>query len=793
MELIERPNMTAVYFMNSKTYEQYKKEYISDSIKNNEKKPTESDMKSWYKTLKSFCQTHIKTKGHTKRIYAYSQNSPAGIGGRLFCGNSLQGIWNVYRGLLMRGISTDIDMANAHPVILKYVCHKHEIPCPELDYYVQHRDKCLSAFPSRSKGKNAYLVATNNDVSNKHVRIERFQLYDKEMKRIQKDLLTLQDYKDLEETIPEYKLTQNYNGSMINRIMCFYENIILQHAITVINSKGLQIAILSFDGCQVYGDHYGDTNLLNDIQNHVNEIMPGLNMTWTYKHHDETMQIPEDFDELQEIGKINGSVANTDMECATIIYEARKDDLFFCNGQYFMKLNNIWSNNIQIIDAYMIVYIQNFNVYKISGEDKKTHVWSNRTPAEKVLKNIYALLVTNPKNNMYEKFHLTTVGRLCFLDGVLDFGMKKFYVWEEVDFEYYSTVQIERNYLDYFNAPDRNIIDKIKTDIFEPLFNVKMDTALIFFSRAFAGHCEDKNFATYMGNRNCGKGVLFDLFKAFGNYLHTFVIDNIMCGRNSHVSQESARMNYWLLPFEFVRVGFSQETDNLNESTNLKLDDKKMRKLQGGRDLQTARNNFDRHDTVFLIDTTLFLAGNHPLGITGDLGQQHLEFSSIVEFKTQEFLDVEHAKIKQMVDDGCSEFEIETEKTIVSKYRLSNENIKNLARSEAYHNAIIYLLFESYSNTKLTVFVEQNSEDDCGNNIIRKLLMDYEITKDHCDLVESKDLKYIGAVKKIKPELETVGVLYTRCKTGAYRDKCCFVGIKKRKREDVECEGDPLF
>ena len=77
--------------------------------------------------------------------------------------------------------------------------------------------------------KNAYLVATNTD------KIQRrsfpvpsaFKKYDKEMKTIQKKLAELPDYRNLQDTILEYKLSKNYNGSVTNRILCYYENIVL--------------------------------------------------------------------------------------------------------------------------------------------------------------------------------------------------------------------------------------------------------------------------------------------------------------------------------------------------------------------------------------------------------------------------------------------------------------------------------------------------------------------------------------------------------------------------------------
>ena len=110
MELIERPNMRAVYYLDSIKFKDFKQDCIDDAVRSKKEKPKDGDIKGWFDILKNYTKTNIKTKGTTKRIYAYSQNTPAGLGGRLFSNGSLQSIWKVYRGPLMNGVGTDIDM-----------------------------------------------------------------------------------------------------------------------------------------------------------------------------------------------------------------------------------------------------------------------------------------------------------------------------------------------------------------------------------------------------------------------------------------------------------------------------------------------------------------------------------------------------------------------------------------------------------------------------------------------------------------------------------------------------------
>ena len=110
MELIERIPLYKIYYLNSLTLEHFK-DYNKPS--------TKDKLKLKYETMKSFCQTNIKTKGLTKRIYFLT--NPNIQGGRLFSSCGIQALPKLIRGFLMNN-KTDIDMKNAHPQILSYLC-----------------------------------------------------------------------------------------------------------------------------------------------------------------------------------------------------------------------------------------------------------------------------------------------------------------------------------------------------------------------------------------------------------------------------------------------------------------------------------------------------------------------------------------------------------------------------------------------------------------------------------------------------------------------------------------------
>ena len=191
MELTERITLAKINYLNSMDFKTFKLYTINS--KNDDERKIKFDM------LKSFCQTNIKTRGETKRIYSYTQTTPLEVGGRLYCGNSIQGLQKDFRGFLLTDITTDIDMKNAHPVILKYLCKLHSIPCPNLSWYIDNRDQVLADYGP--EGKTEFLKAVNDDKMNRKIKQPFFKDFDKECKVIQKKLTELRDYEHIVKSV----------------------------------------------------------------------------------------------------------------------------------------------------------------------------------------------------------------------------------------------------------------------------------------------------------------------------------------------------------------------------------------------------------------------------------------------------------------------------------------------------------------------------------------------------------------------------------------------------------------
>ena len=325
MELIERHDLQKIHFLNQMTFKEFKN-YCGDSCKN------EEERKVRFNILKDFCKTNIKTRGETKRIYSYSLHTPLTTGGRLYCGNSVQGLQKNLRGFLMTH-TTDIDMKNCHPVLLRYICKKHNITCPSLEYYINNRDDVLAEFANKDEAKIAFLKAVNDDKRNSKIKSSFFKSFDKEMKDLQTIITSLECYNDIKQSVPSEK-KYNWNGSAINRILCMYENQVLQSAVTVLNLKGIEVCALMFDGIMPYGNFYDDNCLLKNITDWVENEFKGMGMEWAYKPHSQTIQMPDDFVVPADIPK---KEVNIERSFEHIVKEFEKTHCKIINKAMFVK------------------------------------------------------------------------------------------------------------------------------------------------------------------------------------------------------------------------------------------------------------------------------------------------------------------------------------------------------------------------------------------------------------------------------------------------------------------------
>ena len=284
---IEKISVEKALYMLEMPYSEYKTVTSrGDECKN------EDERKGKFEKLRKLCTDVVHNNGSVERTYKYSENMATM--GRQYA-NGVQGVIREVRGFLMNH-TTDIDMKNAHPVILLYLCKTllPNVTCTNLEYYCNHRDEILLTHINldRDAAKKLYLKSLYKDKTDKNIKNPFFRKFDNEIKKIQTAVAALPEFKHICDTVPSDK-GYNEEGSQLSRIVTVYEDKILGVALEVLKGRQIDIAALMFDGCMVYGDYYKNPELLDQIEVACESAFDGLNIKWDYKGHCTNITIPE--------------------------------------------------------------------------------------------------------------------------------------------------------------------------------------------------------------------------------------------------------------------------------------------------------------------------------------------------------------------------------------------------------------------------------------------------------------------------------------------------------------------
>ena len=701
MKLIEQLPLREIHFLNTFTLKEIKQYY--SSCKN------ETERKQHLDNLKSFCQTNIKNNGSVTRTYSYSLTKSLSSGGRLYSGNSVQSLSKAVRGFLMKH-TTDIDMKNAHPVILKYICDKHKKRCPMLTEYIQNRDEILNEFGDREEGKTAYLCAINDNKSNKKIKNRSFIQFDDEMKILQKEICSLPEYQCIKSSVPDDK-KYNWNGSALNRILCMYENQILQSCISALEKRSLNIQVLMFDGLMIDGNHYSDSELLNYITNYVNNEFIGLNMEWAYKQHSNNIQMPDDF---QIPDKIDRLYAQNDLDACELVFEKIKDDIVFCKGTLYYKKNHIWINDEHVIFEMLVSYIQNLRIYMKTDRDDVEYSHKFKS-ARDITHSLIGKVKSNMDNNWLKRSHSSSLGKILFNNGYFNFKTEKFYTFDDNEFDK-SIIFTGKIHHD-FEVFDIDYMNDIQQRIFYNTLGQSVGDFLILnLARGLAGDMM-KRVLVGLGGTNTGKSVLTDsVANSFGDYFGSFNAENLAY-RNT--SSDEAQTMRWAMLLKNKRVIMSNEIKSTTD-----LNGNMLKKISSGGDTLIGRNHCQSEEEFIMQPLAICLANDFPnIKPYDDAVEERLRVVSY---------------IKQYVDEPTNEFELK-----------KDEKVKDEVKTLEYQKAFIGLLIREYILMKqnglqpepLEVIKAKQDWINSDKSVIDSFKNDFEMTDLESDYVTSKQIE----------------------------------------------------
>lgn len=228
---------------------------------------------------------------------------------------SLQAICREFRHTIAKDKYIDIDIVNAHPVILQWMCEQNGFPTPFLNEYIKDRKVYLNKLINKSnneinrdKAKQIYLALTNGgekDYEELDYRTKHLKGYRKEMLDLHK-LFSNIDHEGVEE-VKKRRIKQNkdYNheAAYMNTLMLDVENKILMVMYKFYDAP--EDAVLCFDGLMIRRESGRSTeedlshNKKLPILNKIIFEKLGINVKVKIKSMDEDFKLPDKIPEYK--------------------------------------------------------------------------------------------------------------------------------------------------------------------------------------------------------------------------------------------------------------------------------------------------------------------------------------------------------------------------------------------------------------------------------------------------------------------------------------------------------------
>jgi hypothetical protein len=720
--------------------------------------------------------------------FEVSYNQPDKIG-RIYPkgANSVSQILREVRHTLLQDYYIDFDIVCAQPSILKEFCLKHNIPCKFLAEYIENRDdkvnEMIELFScNRDEAKGLFNSLTNGGsfkgwldkigLDKDITKPKYIELYEEQILTIREEIkkanLTLWNkfYKKISKD-EDY----NIDGKVFSRFLQDLERQCLEAMVLPeLKYKDKYYISLCHDGLLVLNDtlvknQLTEEQLCNLMEDSVKAKL-GFNIKVIVKPFDKAIDIDEiqledvlgprtsntpqsgDGEESESETNSNQIRVNNDIEGCEFIYnEIKKANCIIYGGDntYYVKNGNIWENNDKLVNKIIRNFISQFDIVINNGVDKKGNVKTKQfskklSEIPRIVDQTLSFLVKNQDVKFTDKFRNTTLGKICFDNGVLDFKTREFKLWADCP-DVYTRQTTGRDYVKCDNIELQN---KIKNDIFKNTFGENdYLRAIHFFSRAMAGHTSDKVWGLLVASRDIGKSVFINYLKnAFGSKYITIINSSSLLESND--SQDADKANQWMFALEHARITFSSEA----KTSKQKMDGMKIKQISSGYDSISARHMM-KEAISFRPSSILFMMAN-------DIGRINTEdaFKNVCSFSNNKSF-VTEIEINARREQGASNEELDT-------YLIKDDKIESKINSNEYINALFEILLEGYNENpidKVNVFTESEGKIENLHTFFEKYIT---FTKNENDFVSVKEIEKlcdeinINYKMKLRPYLKDV-------------------------------------
>lgn len=260
---------------------------------------------------------------------------------------SMQGLTREFRHSIAKDIYTDIDMVNAHPVILAKICDKLKIKCDNLKAYNADRESKLSELgDDREAAKKAFLSLLNGGKKaaqevNATPFLDNFKY---ELMAIHSAIASKfkEEYKEHKEKRKAEKKDFNLEASFVNCILCDFENRLLMCIWRELGSPS--DAVLCFDGIMIKKNLSFDLSALEtsmkreydiDMKLKIKGMDEGIKNIPSAIYKEPELQFYSDFRDLVKLKQVPEDTAIEWMKRTIKIIENKGEMIFMTRNRIY--------------------------------------------------------------------------------------------------------------------------------------------------------------------------------------------------------------------------------------------------------------------------------------------------------------------------------------------------------------------------------------------------------------------------------------------------------------------------
>ena len=652
------------------------------------------------KTLRNL-SAYKKNRLHANQVevvYHYGKGMEKLNMGRLFPHSNLglQSFPHDIRNPLLEKYYWDVDMENAHFVFMVKKAEEYGLRNDALKFYVNNRDDCLKRVSqNRRTAKTAYLKTGyggnvklysefyNDDATAPEGDISQVKECEAEIIPLINAIWNDPKYKEAKKLAViknglsykegDVKKKANPVYSLFAFVLQTEECKCLRLIDAYLKTKDRHMDVYIHDGGEVRKLpnetefppsllRGAEEVVLKDTGHKIKLVVKKMEHKFTPPSTDGSILIDDDYDACIEIKK---KYPNRIVRAADDWYVNMPETNHWDKGEEFVK-NLILTANL-----------------RRPTEHGSVAYGANATGCNNIFKALCSAHTLYPRNdNFIDEINRDTEGKVYFQDKYWDLAKKKWFPIGIEEKPIIPLIYIKRNAPTFENITKEEI-DEVRNNCLN-MYATEEDQNLYLraTARGLGGHIKDKTFYALRGERDSGKGVIQEISQlSFGEYICIFDIPMMKSGNTGDASELR-----WVLALNahLKRIGFSNETKNIEGKIELPVDGNIMKKvIASGGDSFLARNHY-KGECMVKNNLTSFLCLNKiPKCNPPDGLDKMLPFDMPYKF----------VEASDLALDSVS-------------YRLGNPDIKTIIKANGgegkrWSEIYLWLVFENYTTNKI--------------------------------------------------------------------------------------------